>query len=397
MPLSDSKIKATKPGDAPVVLHDGFGLYLEISPAGKRSWKFRYRVDGKRSKVTIGQYPLVSLQEARAERDRLRKMVDEGQNPSAEKKAKKIVRALEKSNTFESVSREFISKNEAKWTPLYTAQLISCFEKNVFPSIGKMPVREVTPAHVLHLLQAMEARGVHTYAIQVRQWISAVYRYAVVTLRAEFDPAAPLKGAITRPPINHARALSIEEIADFTSKVSIYAGYRVTVIALKVLLYTFVRTVEMRKAEWSEINLSAAEWQIPAERMKMRRIHVIPLSRQVVALLEELKTISGAGRFLFPGMRRPQDCMSATTINRALEHMGYASGQFTAHDFRATASTRLHELGYRTELIERQLAHVEGNKTKRSYNHAEYLEERRKLMQDWADFVDQAASRLDAT
>jgi len=182
--------------------------------------------------------------------------------------------------------------------------------------------------------------------------------------------------------------MTTETIGDYKARLTTYGGNRTTVIAMRLMLYTFVRTVELRKAPWAEFDLVAGEWKIPAERMKMNRVHVVPLARQALALLEELQKITGAGEWLFPNFRHPSDVMSATTINRALEHMGYASGLWTGHDFRATASTQLHEMGYRPEVIERQLAHVEGNKTKAAYNHAEYLTERREMMQAWADWID---------
>jgi integrase len=252
----------------------------------------------------------------------------------------------------------------------------------------------VTAAHLLEILQEMEKRGAETYAMQLRQWCSAIFRHAVVTLRADGDPAAALKGALSRPQVNHSKPMTPEQIGDFKARLSAYGGNRTTVIAMRLMLYTFVRTVELRKAQWIEFDTETAEWKIPAERMKMRRVHVVLLPRQASSLLAELQNITGSCKWLFPNFRRPDDVMSATTINRALEHMGYASGLWTGHDFRATASTRLHEMGYRSEWIERQLAHVEGNKTKAAYNHAEYLTERKEMLQAWADWIDKIPETL---
>ena len=388
MPLTDTKIRALKPTTETQVIPDGFGLHLAISPANKRSWKIRYSIDGKRSWITIGQYPVMGLQEARKERDRINKQVSDGIDPGQQKRIEKATRIRDRGNTFQTIAEEWLESQEAHWTPYYYRQTTSCLEQNAFPIIGEMPIRNVTAAHVLNVLKKMEERGAHTYAIMLRQWISSVFRYAVATLRAEYDPAAPLKGAIKRPPVQHSRALTQDEIADLKSKINAYGGHRTTVIALRMILLTFVRTVELRMAEWSEIDLEAALWTIPAERMKMRRKHLVPLSSTLIPLLEELKTISGNGKYLFPNMRNPKTCMSGTTINRAIEYMGYQSGFFTGHDFRATASTWLNEMGFRADVIERQLAHVEKNAVRKAYNHAEWLPERRDLMQKWADWLE---------
>ncbi|MDD3676034.1 tyrosine-type recombinase/integrase [Thauera propionica] len=387
--LTDTKIRNAKPGDKPIILNDGNGLYLEVRPTGAKIWRYRYWLTPEKDgRYTIGEYPSVSLSEARRERERLRELVKQGINPTHEKKAEKIRQANERANTFEAVAREWLEKKKEAWTPYYHKQATRCIEQNAFPKIGRLPIRSVTAAHLLEILQAMERRGAETYALQLRQWCSAIFRHAVVTLRADADPAAALKGAIHRPKVNHSKPMSAEQIADFKARLTKYGGNRTTVIALRMMLYTFVRTVELRKAAWAEFDLDAAEWRIPPERMKKRRLHVVPLARQVIALLDELKRITGSGQWLFPNFRRPGDVMSATTINRALEHMGYASGLWTGHDFRATASTQLHEMGFRTEVIELQLAHVEDNKTKAAYNHAEHLAQRREMMQAWADWID---------
>ncbi len=392
--LTDTKIRNTKPGDKPITLNDGNGLYLDIRPTGAKIWRYRYWLTPEKDgRYTIGEYPSVSLSEARRERERLRELVKQGINPTHEKKTEKIRQTHERANTFEAVSREWLERKKEKWTPYYHKQATSCLEQNAFSKIGRLPIRNVTAAHLLEILQAMERRGAETYALQLRQWCSAIFRHAVVTLRADGDPAAALKGAIQRPQVNHSKPMSADQIGDFKARLTKYGGNRTTVIAMRLMLYTFVRTVELRKAPWAEFDVDAAEWKIPPERMKKRRLHVVPLARQAIALLADLKRITGAGVWLFPNFRRPDDVMSATTINRALEHMGYASGLWTGHDFRATASTQLHEMGFRPEVIELQLAHVEENKTKAAYNHAEYMTERREMMQAWADWIDSIPER----
>ena len=393
--LTDTKIRNAKPTDKPYSLQDGSGLFLQIRPSGAKFWRYRYWLTpDKDGLYTIGEYPAVSLSEARRERERVRELVKQGINPTHEKKTEKLRQAVSRANTFEAVTREWLEIKATKVVPYTLKQMTSAFEQNVFPKIGRLPIRSVTAAHLLDILQAMEKRGAASYAIQLRQWCSAVFRRAVVTLRADGDPAAALAGALHRPKINHSKPMSKDEIGDFLARVRQYGGNRTTVLALRLILYTFVRTVELRKASWIEFDLAAAEWKIPAERMKMRRVHVVPLPRQAVEILEELKKITGAGDWLFPNFRRPNDVMSATTINRALENMGYSSGLWTGHDFRATASTQLYEMGYRTEWIERQLAHAEENKTKAAYNHAEYLVERRQMLQAWADWIDQIPEKV---
>lgn len=388
MSLTDVKIRQAKATDRVLKLTDGNGLHLEVKPNGSKLWRYRYKIAGKENLFAVGEYPSMSLQDARKARDDARELVKQGIHPSHARQSTLAGQLAKNANTFEAVAREWLERKSGKWSAYSLKQATSCLEKNAFQKIGRLPIRNVTAAHLLEILLAMEKRGAQTYALQLRQWCSAIFRHAVVTLRADSDPAAALKGAVHRPQITHSKPMTAEQIGDFKARLATYGGNRTTVIAMRLMLYTFVRTVELRKASWEEFDLDAAEWKIPSERMKMRRIHVVPLPQQVVELLTELRKITGAGNWLFPNFRRPDDVMSSTTINRALEHMGYASGLWTGHDFRATASTRLHEMGYRPEVIEIQLAHVEKNKTKAAYNHAEYLPARREMMQAWVDWID---------
>jgi len=410
MPLIDATIRNTKPGDKPVKLTDGGGLYLEVRPTGAKLWRYRYRIAGKENVFAAGEYfndkreGHLSLQNARTERDKARKFVREGIHPAHHKQAEKRRRDAENTNTFEGVAREWIAQGKAirkergkekrGWTAYYSRQVESFLERDVFLYIGKMPIREVTAAHVLEIIMRVHGRGAETVALLVRQWVSAIFRYAVATLRADADPAAVLKGAIKRPPVDHHKPLSQAQIADFVKALDSYGGYRNTVIAFRLMLLTFVRTVELRAAKWEEFDLERAIWRIPAERMKMRELHLVPLSVQAVELLRELYTYTGGRKLLFPNLRDPNTCMTATTLNRALERMGFngkGSIGFSAHGFRATASTILNEIGYRGVVIERQLAHAERNKVRASYNQAEYLEERRTMMQQWANLTDEMA------
>ncbi|TRO08246.1 DUF4102 domain-containing protein [Ectopseudomonas mendocina] len=391
MPLTDAKIRNAKATDKPLKLTDSGGLYLEVRPTGAKLWRLRYRIGGKENVFAIGGYPEVGLADARSEREKVKPLIRQGIHPSHNRQAERLANSAANANTFEAVTREWIKKKAPSWTPFYLRQVERTMESEVFPFVGKLPIRNVSAAHLLEILSRIEARGAATVALLVRQWSSAVFRYAVATLRADVDPAAALKGAVHRPKVQHHRPLTREQIVEFSKALEKYGGYRATVIALRLMLLTFVRTVELRKAEWAEFDLDRAEWRIPAERMKMREPHIVPLSRQVVELLRELQTLSGGRRLLFPNLRKPNECMTATTLNRALERMGFNGKDsigFSAHGFRATASTMLNEMGYRADVIERQLAHAERNKVRASYNQAEYLEERRQMMQAWADNVD---------
>ena len=336
-----------------------------------------------------------TLAEARQERDRCRGLVRQGIHPAHNRHAQRAVQFAEHAVTFKAVAREWIEQKKSAWSAHYAHQIERFLERDVFPYIGSLPVRSVTAAHLLEIVRRVEGRGANTVALLLRQWSSAIFRYSVATLRADVDPAAALKGAISRPKTEHSKPLTRADITRLVEALDSYGGYRTTVIALRLILLTFVRTVELRAAHWDEIDSDRAEWRIPAGRMKMREPHIVPLSRQAVELMTELRTLTGGSSFLFPNYRRPQTCMTATTLNRALERMGFAGKLgigFSAHGFRATASTILNELGYRPDVIERQLAHSERNKVRASYNRAEYLAERRTMMQEWADLVDEMAA-----
>lgn len=412
MPLTDSQIRNTKPGEKPIKLTDGGGLYLEVRPTGAKLWRYRYRIAGKENVFAVGEYVqapngeakaqtltrrnagMLTLAEARVRLEEWRALVKQGIHPAHNRQAARLANHAENANTFEAVAREWIAKKKPGWTPYYLRQVERFHDTDVFPYVGNLPIRNVTAAHLLEIVRRIEGRGAASVALLVRQWASAIFRYAVATLRADTDPASALKGAIHRPKVEHHKPLSRDQVADFVEALDSYGGYRTTVIALRLMLLTFVRTVELRAAHWAEFDLDRAEWRIPAERMKMREPHIVPLSRQAVELLTELKTHTGGRSFLFPNYRNPKTCMTATTLNRALERMGFNGKDsigFSAHGFRATASTMLNELSFRSEVIERQLAHAERNKVRASYNQGEYMEERRAMMQQWADLTDEMA------
>jgi integrase len=389
--LTDTTIRNAKPAEKPRKLADGHGLYLEVRPSGAKLWRYRYRIAGKENVFALGEYPALGLADARSERDKARALVKRGIHPAHNRRTARLAQQAQNANSFEAIALEWIGKKASSWKPAYLRKIERRMAADVFPSIGNLPIRNVTAAHLLEILQRVEGRGAATVAFLLRQWSSAIFRYAVMTLRADADPAAALKGAIHRPRIEHHTPLSREQIAAFVKALDVYGGYRTTFIALRLMLLTFVRTVELRAARWEEIDFDRVEWRIPAERMKMHEPHIVPLSLQAVELLQELYGYTGGRGFLFPNYRTPKTCMSAGALNAALRRIGLNGPDtigFSAHGFRATASTILNEMGYRPDVIERQLAHAERNKVRAAYNQGEYLEERRTMMQDWANLID---------
>jgi integrase len=395
MPLTDVKIRQTKPGARAIKLTDSGGLYIEIKPNGSRLWRYRYEIAGRENVFAIGGYPELSLSDARADRDAARALVKQGIHPSHERARTRDRQLVANKETFEANAREWIEAHRARWSAYYCSQIESYFRRDVYPQIGRRPIRSITAADILGILEAVAGRGAETAAINIRQWISSVFRYAVAKLRADSDPAAALRGSIIRPPVQHAHALGRDGIGLFLRRLRKYGGNRTTALALRMLLLTFVRTVELRKAEWSQFDFDARRWRIPAGILKRRRPHIVPLSSQMITLLDELRTITGSSRWLFPNTRRPTDIMSATTVNRALEYMGYETAEVTGHDFRATASTELHEMGFKHEAIELQLAHAKKDETEAAYNHAQHLPDRIKIMQWWGDLISEIEGTLD--
>lgn len=386
MALTDTRIRTAKPSRKPYKLADSAGLHLEVRPSGSKLWRYRYRIGGRENLYALGQYPEVSLAVARADRDEARKLVKQGIHPAHSRLARKVAQIADNANTFEAVAREWIERRRSSWTPYYLGQVEGMLEADVFPYVGGLPIRSVSAAHLLAIVRRVEKRA-PTVALLLRQWCSAIFRYAVATLRADGDPTVALKGAITRPKVQHNKPLGKSEIPRFLEKLEQAGGNRTTKIALRLLLLLFVRPIELRAGEWVEFALDGREWRIPASRMKMREPHTVPLSLQAVELLRELREITGGNRLLFPNNRRPKTHMGATTLNRALDRMGY-SGKFSSHGFRSTASTLLNEMGYRPDVIERQLAHKERNAARAAYNQAQYLAERRDMMRDWANYLD---------
>jgi integrase len=398
MALTNTKITNAKPAAKPLKLPDGGGLYLEVRPSGAKLWRYRYRIAGRENVFAIGEFfpdqkraGHISLEAARAARNAARVLVRRGVHPAHARQEALRSQIERNADTFKVVALEWMDLKSAMWGDTYEAQVRHVFDTDVFPHIGTLPISTVTAAQVLEIMRRVEARDASTFAHLIRQWTSAIFCYAVTTLRAQTDPAAALKGAVGRKRTRHSRSLAQDELGAVLNRLDTYGGEQITKIAIRLITLTFVRTVELRAAEWTEFDLDAAIWRIPGARMKMKDEHIIPLSRQSVALLRELHKLTGDGRYLFPNRRRKDACMTSTTINRALERMGF-NGEgtigFSGHGFRSTASTMLNEAGFNPDAIERQLAHQERNETRRSYNHAKYLKDREQIMQAWADIVD---------
>ncbi|MCX7192424.1 MAG: tyrosine-type recombinase/integrase [Proteobacteria bacterium] len=388
MPLTDIAVRNAKPKEKLYKLSDMGGLQLHVSPTGARLWRYKYRIAGKESSFSIGNYPDTTLAKAREIHGKARDLVQQGIHPIHHRKQQELERFLASGNTFKSIATDWIAQKKSKWSAYYQLQVERGMRVDVYPDIGSIPIKQITAAHILKIVRTVEKRGAPTVAILIQQWCSSIFSYAVVNLKADYNPVAAIKGVIDRPNVEHNKSLLIEEIPDFIRALSDYGGYRTTCIAIKLLMLTFVRTAELRKAEWKEFDFEKAIWLIPAHKMKMRRPHIVPLSKQSIKLLLELKEWTGSRSVLFPNYRNPSTCMTATTINRAIERMGY-SGRFSAHGFRSTASTILRETKkIPVVYIERQLAHAHKNQTEAAYDHAQYLDDRIEMMQIWADFID---------
>ncbi|PTB18250.1 integrase [Trinickia symbiotica] len=391
MPLTDIAVRNAKPAPEPYKLTDGGGMYLHIHPNGSRYWRMAYRIAGKQKVFAIGVYPAVTLAEARQIRDDAKRLVKQGIDPVAERKRAAKQNADDRANTFEAIAREWHQTKQGSWTASHAAKILNSLEADIFPALGDRPLTTVTAPDLLEALRVIEKRGALEVAGRVLQRCNAVFRFAIATGRGTYNPAADLRGALKTPEKRHYAALGHAELPEFMRKLSEYDGDLQTRLALRLLALTFVRTGELRAAQWTEFDLDGAEWRIPAERMKMREAHIVPLSRQAVDVLRQLEAINGDGAYVLPSRNGRGACISENTVLYALYRMGYHS-RATGHGFRATASTILNEMGFPPDWIERQLAHAERNKVRAAYNRAQYLVERRELMQVWADYLDSAAS-----
>lgn len=391
MKLNARQVDAAKPKEKAYKLADGAGLYLEVVPSGSRYWRMKYRFNGKEKRMAFGVYPAVSLAQARALRDEAKKKLAEGIDPSFAKKEEKLVRDVRLHNTFQAVALEWHGTKVSRWSEGYASDIIEAFNKDIFPYIGQQPVNEIKPLVLLNVLRRMESRGATEKAKKIRQRCSEVFRYAIVTGRAEYNPAADLTSAMSGHESKHYPFLTVEELPDFFKALSGYTGSPLIVLAARLLILTGVRTGELRGAFWSEFDLEKAVWEIPAERMKMKRPHLVLLSTQALEIVQQLKVMSGQYPLVFPGRNDPRKTMSEASINQVFKRIGY-TGKVTGHGFRHTMSTILHEEGFNTAWIETQLAHVDKNAIRGTYNHALYLEGRKEMMQWYGDYVDSCES-----
>ncbi|EGJ4976527.1 tyrosine-type recombinase/integrase [Escherichia coli :H19] len=386
MKLNARQVDAAKPREKAYKLADGAGLYLEVVPSGSRYWRMKYRFNGKEKRMAFGVYPAVSLAQARALRDEAKKKLAEGIDPSFAKKEEKLVRDVQLNNTFQAVALEWHGTKVSRWSEGYASDILEAFNKDIFPYIGQQPVNEIKPLVLLNVLRRMESRGATEKAKKVRQRCSEVFRYAIVTGRAEYNPAADLTSAMSGHESKHYPFLTVEELPDFFKALSGYTGSPLVVLAARLLILTGVRTGELRGAFWSEFDLKKAVWEIPAERMKMKRPHLVPLSTQALEIVQQLKVMTGQYPLVFPGRNDPRKTMSEASINQVFKRIGY-TGKVTGHGFRHTMSTILHEKGFNTAWIETQLAHVDKNAIRGTYNHALYLEGRREMMQWYSNYL----------
>lgn len=385
--LTDTSIKNAKPKEKPYKLADGAGLYLLVNPNGSRLWRLKYRIGGIEKLLSFGAYPQVSLKDAREKTFEAKEGLSSGIDPSQVKKAQKA--SASGADSFETIAREWHKKFSANWSPTHADKIIQRLERDIFPWIGKRPIKEINAPDLLSVFRRIEERGAVETAHRASQNCGQVFRYAVATGRAERDPTGDLRGAI--PPskkTHHASITDPKEIGGLLRAIDGYKGGLIVRAALRLAPLVFVRPGELRKAQWSEINWDKSEWVIPAERMKMREKHIVPLSRQSLEILRELQPLTGGGKYLFPSPRTSDRPMSDNAILSALRRMGYTGDQMTGHGFRSMASTLLNEQGWNRDAIERQLAHAERDSIRAAYNYAEHMPERRRMMQSWADYLD---------
>jgi integrase len=386
MKLSDTQIKNVKPKDKPQKLFDGNGMHLLIKTTGSKLWRFDYRFNKSRKTISLGVYPDVSLKEARKRLTGARELVANGIDPSVHRK---IQKDDADKNSFEAVAREWFSKNSPNWAKSHSSKIINRLKKDIFPWLGSHTISEIKAPELLAILRRVENRGALETAHRIHQNCGQIFRYAIATGRAERDPAADLKGAL--PPTkakHHASITDPIKIGELLRVVDGYQGELTTKCALQIAPQVFVRPGELRHAEWSEFNFDTNEWRISPDKMKMKVVHIVPLSEQVLSIFSELHPLTGRGRYVFPGVRSSSRPMSENTVNGALRRMGYTKDEMTGHGFRSMASTRLNEMGWNRDAIERQLAHSERDGVRAAYNYAEHLDERRKMMQSWSDYLE---------
>lgn len=393
MKLTATAVKTAKPKEKPYKLFDGHGLYLEIRPTGSKRWRYKYTFNGKEKLISLGTYPLTSLKEARDKHFEARKLLDNGINPSEARKEQKEAKSA--SNSFQFVAEEWWKQTKHTWSEKHGEQVYRRLEKNLFPWLRNTPVSDITPPELLKHLRRMEERGAVEMAHRVKTTCGQIFRYAISTGRLERDITQDLKDALKPVTKKHFPTITDPtKIGELLRAIDGYEGHPVTKCALKLAPLTFVRPGELRHMEWEEIDFERKEWVIPPEKMKMKAKHVVPLSTQAIAVLEEIKPLTGRGKYVFPSVRSSSRPLSDNGVNSALRRMGYTKDEIVPHSFRSMASTLLNEQGYKWDAIERQLAHSERNSVRAAYNYAEYMDIRIPMMQQWADYLDELKSNI---
>jgi len=398
MPLTATAVRQALPKAKAYKLSDGHGLYLLVNPKGAKYWRYKYRYGGKEKTLALGVFPEVSLKDARVAHQEARTKLDKGVDPGEERRVQKLTRNLAAADSFEAVALEWFGKVMPDKSESYRVRTRRILEKDLFPVIGQRPVGAIKPPEMLAALRRIEARGANDIAHRAKQTAGQIFRYAVVTGRAERDPSADLKGALApRQKQHHAAITDPDEVGRLMVAIDGFTGTPVVKTAVQLSALLFQRPGEIRAMEWSEINWDQARWEIPAAKMKMRAPHIVPLSRQALELLEELHLLTGRGRYVFPSARGASRCLSENTVRIALRAMGYDKDTMTAHGFRAMARTILDEvLGCRVDWIEHQLAHAVRDANGRAYNRTAHLEGRARMMQQWADYLDQLKAQANA-
>jgi integrase len=390
MPLSDIAIRAAKPGPKPIKLSDERGLFLLVQPSGGKLWRLKYRIAGKEKKLSLGRYPDVALKEARERCTEARKLIASGIDPSEQKRTERLDATLRAETTFKAVAEEYIEKSDREGRAAVTIGKARWLLSLLEPALGSRPVDEISPVELLGALKKVEAKGHLETARRMRSFASRVFRYAVATARAKADPAATLRGALVAPKVTHHSAiLEAKGVGALLRAIDGYDGQPMTQLALKLAPHVFVRPGELRQAEWEEIDLEAGVWKIAASKMKMRQPHMVPLSRQAIAILQAAQALTGRHRYVFASLYPGKRPMSENTINAALRRLGYSGDEMTAHGFRAMASTLLNESGkWNPDAIERALAHKAADGVRGAYHRGAHWAERVEMAQWWSDYLD---------
>lgn len=384
--ISDAALRAAKPADKAYKIAAGGGLYLEVTPTGSKLWRWKYRLHGKENRFAIGRYPDIPLKEAREAAEAARKEVKEGKHPAQQKQQNRLLAARDQKNTFEAIAREWVALRD--WEEITKKRRLNMLERVVFPHIGSFPAKQVIPAQILEILEKANKKNGNSVANEAKRTMASIYEFAIATLRATHDPVHPVRKALPANKTQHKRPLATDEIGQLLRDVDSHGGYHQIQCAFNLMWLTLARPTEVIEAEWSEMDLVTALWRIPAERMKKRKEHLIPLPHQAVTLLRGMHTLSGTKKHIFPHRDDKTKPMVTASFRQMLNVLGWA-GIFSPHATRTTGSTRLNEMGYSPDWIERQLAHEEPNAVRRTYNHADYLNNRREMMQHWANLLDQ--------